>query len=89
MPYIENAVGEFEAMDRLCAELQIESDYDFAEWLLRGIISLSQALRGANPHAQIAAANYFRERRNLCDSIWPEFRPQMNRLLSQALGRVN
>jgi hypothetical protein len=89
MPYTENAVDEFEAMDRLCAELQIETDYDFAERLLRDIMSLSQALQGDDPHAQIAAANYFRERRNLCDAIWPEFRPQMDRLLSQALGQVN
>jgi hypothetical protein len=89
MPYTENAVDEFEAMDRLCAELQIESNHDFAEPLLRDIIALSQALRGDDAHAQIAAANYFRERRNLCDAIWPEFRPQMDRLLSQALRRVN
>ena len=73
MPCTENAVDEFEAMDRICAELHIESDYDFAEWLLRGIISLSQALRGANPHAQIAAANYFHKHRNLWHAIWPEF----------------
>ena len=72
-------------MDRICAD----SDYDFAEPLLRSIIPLSQALRSDNPHARFAAANYFRESRYLLDAIWPEFKPQIDWLLSHASVRVN
>ena len=57
MPYTENAVDEFEAMDRICAELDIERDYDAAEPLPRDILGLFQVMRSDNPDAQLMA-NY-------------------------------
>ena len=82
--YTENAVDEFEAMGRLCAEFQIERDYEFGEELLQEIMRLTQMLRSDDPDAQIAATGYFRKYRYLLDAIWPAFRPQFDWLLSRA-----
>lgn len=88
MPYTENAVDEFEAMDRICAELHLEHGNEAGQQILRDICCLFQVMRGDNPDAQLIAATYFRDN-DLWTAVWPEFRPQVEGLVNHILRRVN